>query len=180
MTGLSACVPLFPTLLGVEFPLLDPCIRRIHEGSSGKWRGRVQVARGRTMIARLLGLVASLPSETTETPIEVNIETSARGERWVRIFADGSRMTSTLDTRGGLLAEHLGLVSVYFKVLRRDAGVEWLLERIVMAGIPLPVRWFEINARIDVRDGRYHFLVDSAVRGGGRLMRYEGFLDAAG
>jgi len=36
-----------------------------------------------------------------------------------------------------------------------------------------------ISATIDSRDGRYHFFVDSELRGIGRIVRYEGLLDAA-
>jgi hypothetical protein len=46
-------------------------------------------------------------------------------------------------------------------------------------GIPLPRSWFLISARIDAREGVYHFLVDSALRGISRIVRYEGLLDAA-
>jgi hypothetical protein len=45
-------------------------------------------------------------------------------------------------------------------------------------GLPLPTRLFLVTARWEARDGRYHFLVEAALRGVGRIVRYEGFLDA--
>ena len=48
-----------------------------------------------------------------------------------------------------------------------------------MLGIPLPTRWFQVSARVDMHLGRYHFLIDSSLSGVGRIVRYEGFLDAS-
>jgi hypothetical protein len=170
--------PLVPGLLGGDFARLDACIRRVHGGGSGRWRGRVSVDRGTSFAARVMGLFASLPGATADTPIEVHIEASPRRERWVRVFGDRSRMISTLGARGGLLVEHLGLVSVHFRLVFRDAGVDWVLERLFAAGLPLPGHLFRISARIEAREARYHFAVAAALRAGVHLVRYEGWLDA--
>jgi hypothetical protein len=170
--------PLFPGILGGDFARLDAFIRRIHGGGSSKWRGRVSVERGTSWMARVMGLFASLPAASTDTPIEVDIGAAPRGERWIRVFGDRSRMTSTLGVRDGLLVEQLGLVSVYFRLVFRDAGIDWVLERLIAAGLPLPGHLFRISARIEVREGRYHFRVEAALRGGVLLVRYEGWLDA--
>jgi len=171
--------PLFPGILGGDFARLDACIRRVHGGGSGRWRGRVSVERGASFMAKVMGLFASLPGATADTPIEVDIEASTHGERWSRVFGDRSRMVSTLGVRGGLLVEHLGLVSAHFRLVVRDAGVDWVLERLSAAGLPLPGHLIRISARVEVREGRYHFAVAAALRGGVRLVRYEGWLDAS-
>jgi hypothetical protein len=170
--------PLIPGILGGDFARLDACIRRVHGGGSSRWRGRASVERGTSFVAMALGRFASLPAAIADTPIEVDIEASPHGERWIRVFGDRSRMISTLGVCGGLLVEHLGLVSVYFRLVFRDAGVDWVFERLCAAGLPLPGHWFRISARIEVRQGRYHFAVAAALRGGVGLVRYEGWLDA--
>jgi hypothetical protein len=53
-----------------------------------------------------------------------------------------------------------------------------VLEHIGAFGIALPLKWFRIAATIKARDGRYHFVVDSELIGVGRIVRYEGLLDA--
>jgi hypothetical protein len=79
----------------------------------------------------------------------------------------------------GLLVERLGPAAFKFRLLARDGTLEWVLEHITAFGIALPLKWFRISATIDSRDGRYHFAVDSELRGVGRIVRYEGLLDAA-
>jgi Domain of unknown function (DUF4166) len=170
---------LFPCLLGVEFAALDACIRWVHNGESRQLRGCVTVKRGTSVIAKVLGVLASLPSAMTDAPIEVRIEVTDKGETWIRLFARHHLMVSTLQRDRGLLVERLGPVALKFRLLVRDGTLEWMLEHIAAFGIALPPRWFRISATIDSRDGRYHFVVDSQLRGVGRIVRYEGLLDAA-
>lgn len=88
-------------------------------------------------------------------------------------------MVSTLHRDAELLVERLGPVALKFRLSVRDGGMKWALEQVSMCGIPLPITWFRISATIDCRDGHYHFCVDSQIRGVGRIVRYEGLLDAA-
>ena len=88
-------------------------------------------------------------------------------------------MISTLRRDGDLLAETLGPATLSFRLSTRGGGMQWALEDIAAFGIALPLRWFRISATIEARDGRYHFIVNSELRGAGRIVRYEGSLDAA-
>jgi hypothetical protein len=115
----------------------------------------------------------------TDAPIEVRIEVTDKDETWTRLFANHHLMVSTLKSDRGLLVERLGPVVVKFRLLVRDGTLEWVLEHIAAFGIALPLSWFRISATIDSRDGRYRFVVDSELRGVGRIVRYEGLLDAA-
>jgi Domain of unknown function (DUF4166) len=170
---------LFPSVLGVDFATLDSCLRWVHGGDSRQLRGRVTVKRGVSVVAKVLGVLASFPSAMTDAPIEVRIEVTDKGETWTRLFASHHLMVSTLQMDRGLLVERLGPAELKFRLLVQDGTLEWVLERIAVFGIVLPLRWFSISARIDSRDGRYHFVVDSELRGVGRIVRYEGLLDAA-
>jgi Domain of unknown function (DUF4166) len=170
---------LFPSLLGAQFAALDPCLRWVHSGESRRLRGLVTVERGSGVVARMLGVLASLPAAMWDAPIEVRIEITGRGEKWVRLFAGQHLMVSTLKREGDLLVERLGPAALKFRLVVRDGTLEWLLEHIAVFGIALPLKWFRIAATIKARDGRYHFVVDSKLIGVGRIVRYEGLLDAA-
>jgi hypothetical protein len=111
-------------------------------------------------------------------PLEVHIETTGYHERWTRLFGDRHRMVSTLVRGGDLLVERLGAAVLKFRLLARGGAFEWQLVQISGAGIPLPLSWFRVSARVDMRAGRYHFAIDATVRGLGRIVRYEGLLDA--
>jgi Domain of unknown function (DUF4166) len=170
---------LFPSVLGVEFSSLDSLLRWVHSGDSRELWGCVTVERGTSVVAQVLGVLASLPSAMTDEPIEVRIEVTEKGETWTRLFASRHLMVSTLRGDRGLLVERLGPAAFKFRLLVRDGTLEWILEHVAAFGIALPLSWFRISATIDSRDGRYHFVVDSELRGVGRIVRYEGLLDAA-
>jgi len=170
---------LFPSVLGAEFIALDPCLKRVHGGESLTLRGTVAVERGASFAAKALGAIASLPPAVANAPIEVRIEAGAKGERWIRVFATSHSMISTLHRDGELLVERIGPAAAKFRLSVRGGGMEWVLAHVSACGIPLPLKWFRISATIDSRGGRYHFLVDSELRGVGRIVRYEGLLDAA-
>jgi Domain of unknown function (DUF4166) len=170
---------LFPTVLGAEFAALDPCVRWVHSGESRTLQGNVTVERGMSLLARALGALASLPSTMTNASIEVRIEPTRKGEKWTRLFAGGARMMSTLQREGDLLVEKVGPATLKFRVSARGGAMQWSLASIAALGIALPLRWFHVSAAIESRDGRYHFVVNSELRGAGRIVRYEGSLGAA-
>jgi hypothetical protein len=51
--------------------------------------------------------------------------------------------------------------------------------RRLRGSVTVELKWFRIAATIKARDGCYHFVVDSELIGVGRIVRYEGLLDAA-
>lgn len=88
-------------------------------------------------------------------------------------------MSSTLYPDGSGLVERVGPAALTFRIVERDSGMDWQLQKVSMLGIPLPAAWFEVSARVDMQQGRYHFLIDSAVHRIGRIVRYEGLLDVS-
>jgi hypothetical protein len=168
---------LFPSVLGADFAALDPCLRWVHSGESRNLNGSVTVERGKGWVSGVLGSLASLPSAMKDATLEVQIERTNSGERWTRVFAGKYRMTSTLHEDGRLLVEQLGPAALKFRLSVRAGEMKWVLEHISVFGIALPLRWFRIAATVNSRDGRYHFLVDSQLRGVGRIARYEGLID---
>jgi hypothetical protein len=169
---------LIASVLGSDFAALDPALRWVHAGEPRLLRGKVTVQRGGSLLAKAACVLTSLPRAMNEAPIDMRIGPAEGGERWTRFFGTGRPMESLLFGRGDRLVEVLGPATFTFRPRRRGAALEWVLERVRIAGLPLPARWLLVTARMDSRDGRYHFLVEAALRGFGRIVRYEGFLDA--
>jgi hypothetical protein len=170
---------LFPSRLGAAFALLDPELRWVHDGESRDLLGKVTVERGTSLISRVLGALTSLPPTLRNAPIRIRIDVAGDQERWTRTYAGAHVMSSTLHKAGGALVEKVGPAALTFRIIERDAGMDWQLQKVAMLGLPLPAAWFEISARVDMQQDRYHFLIDSAVRGVGRIVRYEGLLDVS-
>jgi len=176
----GARAPIFPSLLGAGFDGLDSRVAAVHGGGGRRLRGRVSVRRGPSWAARMLAAAASLPPTLRDVPLEVQIESDADGERWTRIFDHAHRMRTALRTRGATLVESLGPVSLRFHLSVENGGMRWTLVHVTAAGLPLPLRWFDVTALIDAAGDRYHFAVGAALRGVGAVVHYEGTLDAAG
>lgn len=170
---------LFPSRLGRDFVHLDPELQWVHGGESRDLRGTATVQRGTSVIAKILSMLTSLPPALENAPIRVQIDIKDDKECWTRTYAGKHRMTSTLFRDGSCLVERLGPASLTFRLVERAAGIDWRLEHVSMFGIPLSARWFQISARVDVQNGRYHFLIDSTLRGIGRIVCYEGLLDVS-
>jgi hypothetical protein len=169
--------PLFPSRLGAAFGQLHPKLQWVHSGEKRDLPGTVSVERGSSFVARILGLLTSLPPSLKDASIQVLIRIDGDKERWIRIYAHTHRMTSELFREGDALVERVGPAVMTFGIVARDQGMDWQLRKVSMFGVPLRARWFQISARVDIQNSRYHFLIDSALRGVGRIVNYEGLLD---
>jgi hypothetical protein len=173
-------VGLFPSLLGETFQRLDAPVRAVHGGSSRRLRGTATVERGHSLFARILCAMASLPRSADRVPIEVQINTDSQGERWTRFFGDCRPMQSRLHGNRDLLVERLGPAVFVFRLREHGGGIAWSLIQISALSIQLPIRWFTVSAFSGAHAGRYTFTVDAALRGVGRIIRYDGELDVSG
>ena len=172
----SPAVPLFARVLGDPFYLLPASVQRLHRNAGRSYHGEVSVERGKHWLARLCARVAQLPPAFVG-PIRVDIEVNAQGERWAR-HVDGRAMRSRLWAQRGLLCERLGPLVFGFRLVVREARLEWSVERVALLGLPLPPRLFrEVHACESERDGRYRFDVSARLPWIGLLVHYEGWLD---
>lgn len=172
---------LYRRLLPAHFDALPPTVRALHERAGvRRYRGKVDVERGRGVISRLCAWATRLPSEGRGT-IEVEIDGAAHHEHWSRMFA-GRAMRSRLWAHDALLCERLGLVTFGFRLdvepLGAGHAVVWRVAKVRALGVPLPARWFRgVGAREYERDRRYRFDVFAALPWAGRLVHYRGWLD---
>lgn len=189
MTGVPRPLPLFtavePTVfqqaLRAPFFNLPPSLRQLHSvrGHAG-FSGRVDVERGRGLLARLCGRIAGLPPPMRQALLQVDISADPRGEHWQRRF-EGHRVDSRLRCRKGLLLERLGPLQFRFAVHAADGAIYWNVDGVRLLGLlPLPARLFRgTRCREWEQDGRYHFEVAAALPLAAPLVRYQGWLEPA-
>ncbi|QSX78531.1 DUF4166 domain-containing protein [Agrilutibacter solisilvae] len=175
----AAAAPIFPRLLGARFDNLPPTVRRLHvRPGLQRWRGEVEVERGRGWLSRLCAWATRLPP-AGRGPIVVDIDAAPEREQWTRHVA-GHAMRSTLRAERGLLCERLGLVEFGFVLDAADGVLLWRVARVRALGVPLPARWFDqVVAREFERDGRYGYDVAAHLPLAGLLVHYRGWLDGA-
>ena len=172
--------PLFQRVLGNAFDDLQPRVKILHsqEGHQ-RYRGEVEVSRGRHPLARLLAWATRLPP-AGKGAIEVGIDTDANGERWIRRVG-GHAMPSRLWSQEGLLCEQLGLARFGFRLTVEQGVLVWSIARVHALGLPLPARWFDaVQAREYESEGRYWFDVAAAMPIAGLLVHYRGWLEVDG
>jgi hypothetical protein len=134
---------LYPLLLGSAWASIAAPVRRLHAGISGSHGGTFQVARGTSVLSRLLGWLMGLPAAGPRVPVTLELRVSSGGELWRRSFA-GRTVITTQYRRAAELIERFGLVECRFRLEARE-GALWFVQtgaafRLGPLAIPLP-RW---------------------------------------
>jgi hypothetical protein len=125
--------------------------------------------------------IAQLPRSVRDAPTTVRIEVHGNREVWTRWFGDTRPMRSRLSASDGLLVERLGPVTLRFRLAVVERGVDWDFHSVRLVGVPLPRRWFLVQARSADSERGYHFVVAVRLVGVGELIRYDGvFVSGAG
>jgi hypothetical protein len=168
---------LFQRVLGDAFDSLPPTVGFLHaRDGRHRYRGEVEVGRGKHPLARLLAWATRLPP-AAKGDVEVEIDADEHCERWTRHIG-GHAMPSRLWSQDGLLCEKLGLVRFGFRLTVEENALVWRVVRVHALGLPLPARWFEgVIAREAEDDGRYRFEVRASLPVAGLLVDYRGWLD---
>lgn len=170
---------LFQQALGASFFRLPESLRRLH-GTRGRARyaGVASIEGGRNPLARLCARIAGLPRPARDVATTVDFIADARGETWQRDFG-GTRMSSRLAFRDGLLRERLGPLQFRYALLANDGAIWWTVAGVRLFGmLPLPASLFDgVRCREFERDERYCFEVDARLPLAGRVVRYAGWLE---
>ena len=170
---------LFQKLLGAPFYSLPDAVRALHEiRGHCVYVGRVDVERGRNLLARLCARLAGLPPARQGAAISIAFDTLPNCETWRRNF-DGHAMQSTLVKDGRYLSERLGPVRFRLALRVLDGAIVWHVERARLFNvIPLPMSWFvDVRCREGEDNGRYTFEVQASMPLVGLLVRYAGWLE---
>jgi hypothetical protein len=168
-------------VLGSSFDRLPQLLRSVHDTRGRKeFSGRCSVESGRSWLARIVQLFASLPSRsTTNLPVHVVIErgeTSESRETWTRRFGE-QRMRSVIRAGRGVLEEVFGPIVLRFVLTTEPERIVWTLAGAKFLFLPLPAALFAGCAAFEtIVDGRYWFDARAHMAGIGLLVHYKGWL----
>ena len=173
----AAVRSLFAQVLGPAFDALPAPVRALHRAQGmHRYRGEVEVERGRGVLSRLVAATTHLPP-AGRGPSCVEIDASPDTERWIR-FIGGRAMPSRLWREGDVLCERLGVATFGFRLDVAGDVIVWRVARVRAFGVSLPARWFTgIGARESADGERYAFDVWASLPLAGLLVHYRGWLD---
>lgn len=173
--------PLFRRLAGPAFEQLPLMIREIHTGARyASFSGACTIDRGQHWLARLIAMIAGMPSATAQVALRVEIEADEAGETWTRHFG-ACVLRSELQMRNGLLVERLGPMAIAFQVEAYSDMLHWLPQGGRVLGIPFPARFFKgISAVESLSNGCYGFNVRASLPLIGLIVHYRGWLQPDG
>lgn len=168
-------------VLGSSFDRLPPLLRGVHDTRARKeFSGRCSIESGRSWLARVVQLFASLPRRShADVAVHVVIErseTSESRETWTRRFGE-HRMQSVIRTGRDALEECFGPVVLTFGLSAQPDRIVWTLAGARFLLLPLPTAWFAgCGAFETIVNGRYCFDARAHIAGIGLLVHYKGWL----
>jgi hypothetical protein len=170
---------LYPRMLGEAWGRLPPAIRKAHEGEA-VLEGDAMVERGRNLLGHLAANLFGFP-RPGPAPVRVEfIRTQDGGELWRRDFAGRAFTSRQREGHGrwaGLIVESFGPVSVGLAPVASDVGLDLVVRRWSVLGVPLPLRWCPRGPAFERVDrGRFAFDVTISHPWFGVLVRYRGLL----
>ena len=167
---------LYERVMGPAFAALPRAVRAMHDVlRDGGASGRATVTRGRNPIARLAARLGGFPPAGEH---DVHVHSSERDgrERWTRNFS-GSRFSSSLYEKDGLLIERFGAICFGFDLPADSSGLRMVLRRWWFGPLRMPLALApRAPAREYEQDGRFHFDVPIALPLVGPVVHYRGWL----
>jgi hypothetical protein len=175
-------------VLGSSFARLPQLLRGVHDTRSHKeFSGRCSIVAGRSWLARIIQVFASLPRHSHEdAAVHVVIErtddgeTSESREIWKRNFG-GQRMQSVIRRGRDGLEECFGPIVLKFALTAEADRIVWRIQGARFLFLPLPAALFAGCAASEtIVDGRYWFDARAGMFGVGLLVHYKGWLTEHG
>jgi hypothetical protein len=171
---------------GTHFDDLHPLLRELHR-RGGTLHGDVDIQFGTGVagwLGRRMARRIGIPTCSARMPFEVRISHTHDALQWDRRFGADQWMESTFTPRGtwpdGCWIECTGAVTLRLRIEVIDGGWYWRCVGARLGRMPLPL-WLLPTTRAykAVRAGKYVFHVGLALPALGKLLSYEGVLDAA-
>ena len=173
---------LYQALLGDAFDALPPEIKAMH-GAAASARGRADITRGTTPLAKLICALSHVPNSGRDVVIETSFEPIEGGERWTRRFDGEAFQTDMLiDHSAGQpqLCEKFGPFLFRLRMIAHGDGVDLIPESVSLWGAPLPKFLCPEAVGLErVKDGRYHFDVSVRFPLAGEILSYAGWIEPA-
>ncbi len=176
-------------MLGPAWGELAPAVQRLH-GERETALGTFRVRRGRTWMARLLGVVMRMPAAAERVAVTLRVARSPGREHWQRVFG-AHPLASRQWERAGCLVEALGPIQCVFR-LHAVAGAltfEQVGAAVGLGRFRLPLPRFlapRVRGRAHVvmgpepgagDDGAVHVEVTISAPGLGLIVGYDGQLE---
>ncbi|MBV8656849.1 MAG: DUF4166 domain-containing protein [Burkholderiales bacterium] len=170
---------------GPHFSSLHPMLQGLHR-HGGTLRGPLQIEFGRGLggwIGRRLARKLGIPTDLPQCGFVVDIQHEADRLIWRRQFENGSDMVSIFTPIGawpaGYWVEATGVLQLRLTVDVVDGGWYWRPLAVRLAGMPLPMWLFpSTDAYKRAENGRYRFAVVFKLPLLGRILSYQGLLEA--
>lgn len=180
----GAGTPVFQQVLGDAWSDLPPAIAAAHNFQTVlELKGRANVVRGRSLIARAVAAAFRFPLAGEHVPVSVSMSRSGDREVWRREF-DGRQFSSTLSAGHGawdsLICETFGLIRFGMAPVIDGQRLRLVMRRWSIAGIPMPMFLLPRGETYEsVRNGRFCFDVDIRFPFLGHIVTYRGWLEPA-
>lgn len=153
----------------------------MHEiGVASMAEGVSEITRGRSLIAKAIGWISSLPAAGADIPVSVLFAPREGAELWRRTFGSSSFQTvlSAAERAPGHISERLGPMRFLLHVPADENGLSMIVAGMSVFGVPMPrMLWPRVAATERVEDGRFAFDVSVSAPVGGLIIRYRGRLD---
>jgi hypothetical protein len=172
----------FRHVLGSAFDALPNKVQALHSLTSVScWSGVADVKRGKGMIAQLICAAIGFPQAASNVPVEVVLEPTADGERWIRNF--GGKIFSSLQQRGTkknefLLVESFGIFDIGVALVVEGDRLYFVPRRWTCFGIPMPKTLLPAGRSYETETaGQFCFNIEISAPLIGLVVAYEGRLD---
>lgn len=172
----------FARLLGDDFVLLHPSVRRFHAGQPTLWRGDARSGGSNSILSRAIRRVfgfpvLSCPVLSDRLEVEVRLQSDENGDRWNRRFGDRRFASSFHVARDGKrLQERFAPFRFSFTLRAEDTRMVWDSSGWSFGPMPLPkflgpriLTWED-----GTPDGGFHFYSQADFPLIRRLVEYEG------
>jgi len=172
--------PLYRRLLGSRFDELPQRVAELHDVAAvSVWRGRADVERGSSLVARAVASLFGLPPAGRDQVLEVTFTPQGGAEIWTRRFGDAVSRSLQYERRGRL-RERVGPATFVFALDVSPLGLVLKLEGVRFVGVPLPCLLApSLRTLESEHDGRYRFEVEAGLPLLGLIVRYAGWLEQA-
>jgi saccharopine dehydrogenase-like NADP-dependent oxidoreductase len=173
--------PLFRRALGPAFDAMPAATQTLHRSAPAVLsKGEANIDPPENFVGRLICALFRFPKPGKAQPVEVLVEQSGEGERWIRRYP-GRGMISFMshpDPATSSLEERFGPFSFRMKITGYEKGLDMRMVSARMGQLPLPrflVPEITATERTDER-GRHLFDVSISLPLVGRIVRYAGWL----